>query len=471
MFATWVNQPAMRGGTPAVTNNYTFSQVGSGWTFSYNDTSDATKRFLAATNSGHPLSTSIWVGWITGSAATVTLNRANGASGSGYVQVSVDGGDWTSPASPGATGGVFQLFTGLSDSRHLVCIRIGSSFGSGTANWMLKSGTVMTATGSSPAITPFGGWRQPYDGSIDTFGGSQPITTGSANYTPANVPLGGSTTYGPTPAAIRVKADYSTMVVASMSRYVFVSIDGAAPTIYDRGTNTFSTFGATVIEGLSGTHTYTVWTGSTAANGDGIWLSVGGLFQSVGVQQATSNGRLFQIGDSITYGQNASSTGHTDTFLAALSLGRVAGNLGVSGQTIAGVQGRIDTDLAAIQNVTSADAFIIAIGVNDGVTTVWDTTRQANYKYIIDACLAKGFGRVLCRAILPESDGTRATNPNNSLASLISTNYAGDPRVQFIDTATWPPVSSVGGGLLHPDDNGYRTLATYAAPAYAAAGA
>ena len=84
---------------------------------------------------------------------------------------------------------------------------------------------------------------------------------------------------------------------------------------------------------------------------------------------------------------------------------------------------------------------------------------------MIDSLLAKGYGKVFCRGILPPHDSNAnaiAQAANVTLKSLVDARA--NPNVIWIDTSTWTGYTSTDG--VHPDAAGYLTLATHAYAAY-----
>jgi lysophospholipase L1-like esterase len=115
--------------------------------------------------------------------------------------------------------------------------------------------------------------------------------------------------------------------------------------------------------------------------------------------------------------------------------------------------------------VSAADVAILSIGGNSAAGGI-DATKKADYLACINKLKAKGYGKILCRGILPTPDGsdTRAIY-NVELESVVTT--LTDPNVIWIDTSTWIGYDTQDN--THPTIAGYRTLAGYAQPAYSAA--
>jgi lysophospholipase L1-like esterase len=174
-----------------------------------------------------------------------------------------------------------------------------------------------------------------------------------------------------------------------------------------------------------------------------------------------------QFGDSITAGDSGSgmgtqtnTTGDVDTLGVAANLGFAGATYGISGLTIEGLETALPTILAALPAASSADMAVLAIGRND-VGTGFDAPRQTYFNNIVDALLAKGYGRVICRAVLP--DASSWDSFNTTMQSLVTARA--NPKVVYVPTSTWTGVTT--SDSVHPDQAGYLTLRGYAITAYA----
>lgn len=436
------------GGTPPVTPttlNATFDDAGANWTFLRDDTTDATKLHVAATRPT-TRQASYWAGVITGTEAGLPgLNNSSIGQYAGMAEVSVDGGAF---AAVNATGGEYPLFSGLEQGPHNVALRIGSIFGT-AATYVPKTGTMLRVVGAPPSVLVMDGWVQPGDGNADTISSTAVVAHGIVNYLPANVPDSDPNSKANV-SAVALRGTFSALTLVNLgnadasSLYVYVSVDGAAPTRYT---------GLTVLTGLSGEHTYYCWTGAESP-----LFSVGyvGTLSDIAAKK-----RLDQYGDSITEGIAATSAGEVEMFAVGAALGRMGGNFGISGWTIAELAASIATPLSH-KTVNSNDVAVLAIGRND-TGGAFDATKISNYQSIVTALLTAGYGRVICRGILPETSSTWPTE-NGSIASIV-TGFA-DARVVFCDTSSWSGIARSDG--THPTDAGYVTMRGYATPAYAA---
>ena len=260
----------------------------------------------------------------------------------------------------------------------------------------------------------------------------------------------GGSTFGSNCPSIRISTNSTELVILTHSAAVYVSVDGAAPTKYTQTAGI-----AVVITGLSGTHTYNIWCSDVFRLYVGI---LSGSFSNV-----TDKKRLDQFGDSITQGGSGgfSTQGDVETFAAASALGYVGGTYGVGGNTIAALNTRLDTVLAA-KTVTGSDVAIIAVGRNDGATA--SGTRQSGYVSIINKLIAKGYGKILCRSVLRDGDGDSYPLINADIAAAVTT--VADAKAVYVDIEGWSPVATHDD--VHPIEAGYITMRGYAIADYPA---
>jgi lysophospholipase L1-like esterase len=430
---------ASKGASPALpeatTSTYTFAQVGSGWAGLRDETRTAGRMYLAALQT-------IWAGMITGTEAV--LLATGGAQATGSFQVSIDGGAWTdcvyTPTSQ------YTLFTGLPHAARFVAVRASSA--QGTFAYAPTTGNMLRVTGQPPSVTPYANWSQPGDGLMPS---SQAMIASSAGYTPTMSP-DGNDVVKQNIGSIALRGTFTELVVLALSRYAFVSVDGAMPTRYDLTDNLGR---PKRITGLSGLHTYYVWSGpvnGVTSNQVSSRIMAAGL----GAKETFSIGRHMQLGDSITRGETASSRGDTDTFLTAAARGKIGQNFGVGGDTATMVDTRLTTILAELPALTAADEAVIAVGRNGsgGLTPVTS---------MINKLLTAGCTKIIVRGVLAESGLDPATS-NAELQTIVAS-FA-DARVKFCDVSTWTGVEKSDG--VHPTDAGYITMRGYTVPAYQA---
>jgi GDSL-like Lipase/Acylhydrolase family len=380
-----------------------------------------------------------------GTAATLDL-RNDAASYPNAVRVSVDGGALNIAPN---VGSVYTLFTGLSDTWHRVTIQTGTAWGVNNLH-LLPSGTALSVTGVDAAWVAPSYWLHPGDS------GSLFHTTGAlganvTDYLPANV-LVPAVTNTSNVGTVRFRAAATKLFIYSNTNCLFYSRNGGAPVRVPVTANT-----GTVIEGFDGTEaTYSVW-------------SNGGRFVSVGTDaplvDVGAKKRMDQFGDSITAADSVAGTadqnrGDSDVLGVAAALGFAGATYGISGQTIAALKTNIVTQLAALPAAGPLDVAVLAIGRNNLVGDM-DATEQADYSAIIDSLLAKGYGRVLCRGVLPDSQVWTAFNA--TMSSVVAAKA--DARAVYINTNSWTGIANGDG--THPTIAGYATIRVYAIAAYA----
>lgn len=427
------------GGGPPVTITATGAEFIAAQAASYRDA--GSKLYLLSTGGGN---VSSFVALIKGSSATLDL-RNDASYYPGAARVSVDGGAFSDAS---VVGSVYTLFDGLTDAWHTVTIETGSIWGVSNIH-LLPAVVALSVTGVDAAWVAPNYWLHAGEsnGLIHTTGA---VAANVADYVPPNVlvaPVTNTSNVG----TIRFRSAATKLFIFASSSHVFYSRNGGAPI-------RISTSGrGAVVEGFDGTAaTYNVW-------------SAGGRYLSVGADAALvdvgAKRRMDQFGDSITAGDSVAgsadqTTGDVDTLGVAAALGFAGATYGISGQTIATLATNITPTLAALPAAGASDVAILAIGRND-LAGDMDSTEQTNYNAIVDALLTQGYGRVICRGVLPESGGP-FTAFNTTMESIVTARA--DPKVVYINTNAWSGIATGDG--VHPTIAGYGTIRGYAIPAY-----
>lgn len=429
------------------TANFDYAAVSPGWALGVDDSTTAGRRFVHAVGDNSESTGSSWSGIIKGSDADLTFQSIYGT-GPGLIYHSVDSGPFVETP---YVGGVFKLMVGLPDVEHYVQFRVGAAYGD--AGYMSGTGTVLAVTGRGPSVTPFASWQQTGDAKATNVQ-NWSLENETANYVPTKRPKRDQNVYANV-SAITVRGDYTKISAYTYGRFVYLSKNGAAATVIDRGADNKNWMAASLFTGLTGTATYRVWGSSR-----GSATALGGILTAQAAL-TTEARRMDQWGDSITHAMaGTGSAGAGDVFIAAAALGYNAGNFGIDGQTLAQLGARITAGLAG-KTVGANDVAIIAIGRNDGA---YGATEVAQYEACIDQLLAAGYRRVLCRGVLPEGSNTYSAI-NGPIQTLV-TNRA-NPKVKFINTSTWANIETADG--VHPNVAGYVRIAGYAVPAYTTA--
>lgn len=397
----------------------------------------------------------LWCGFIAGTGAVFT-SFADFGGNNDSVEASIDGGAWFKPA---RSGDQFTLFSGLAQQTRFIQIRYGIEWSS--ANYILASGNVLAVTGQPPSMQTVSGWIQA--GANSPFGFYNSATVdNAATYSPKLQAVKG-TANGSNIGSIMIRGAFTEIVAMTTGnpRRVGVSKNGGPAAFYTFADEAVPNVAAIRIPCSGDLATYNVWDSGTGRTGGGHFAVSG----NAAYQAVASVKRMDQFGDSITYGSGpGASQADTETMAVAAALGFAGSTVGVSGHTIAQCKTLLDTTLP-LKTVTSADVAILAIGRNNTSGGI-DSTEQADYLSCINKLLTKGYGKVLCRAILPDPNGAELwTAQNAALQAVVTT--LGDPRVIWVPTSTWLGYGSSDG--LHPTAAGYVTLRGYAIPAYTSA--
>lgn len=429
------------------TINLTSAQYSIGLAGSISTTKNAARIYGRA-------SLSIWSGIITGTEAKITASSGAGSLPE-LIAVAIDGGPFVNAPN---TGSLYTLFTGLPHASRFVEIRYGAAFGD--APYILSSGNVLQVTGQPPSIAPVTNWANIGADSSTSFSNAS-LAANLPTYTP-QLSAGKGNTYGSAIANIKIKGAFNSLSVLINGglRKVGVSKNGHAPTFYQVDEESNNPVRVMRIPCDGSLSTYYVWDDGNWRNGGGHFAVAGDATrQDVGLQR-----RMDQYGDSITFGTGPGATpADVETMPVAASLGMVGSTNGIGGYTIAQCISLLDTVLPT-KTVTSSDVAILAIGRNNVPTlTAQD---EIDYATCINKLLAKGYGKVICRGILPMPNGvTTFPSANASLQAVVAAQA--NPNVIWVPTDTWTGYGSQDG--THPTATGYLTLAGFAAPAYTTA--
>ena len=396
---------------------------------------------------------SIWAGVITGTEAKITANSDAGTLDQ-LISVAIDGGEFSHAAH---VGSLYTLFTGQPQASRFVEIRYGSAFGNGP--YILSTGNVLQVTGQPPSVAPITDWTQLGVDSSTSFSNS-PLVANVATYTPQI--SAGKGTYGSAIANIKLRGAFNNLYVAINGdlRKVGVSKDGQAPTFYSVATESNKPLRVMKIPCDGTLATYYVWDDGNGRSGGGHFSVAGDATrQDVGLQR-----RMDQYGDSITYGTGPGATpADVDTMPAAAALGFVGSTYGIGGYTIAQCIGLLDTILP-VKTVTANDVAILTIGRNNIPTIT--TQDELDYATCIDKLLAKGYGKVICRGVLPLPNGTDGFLTENAALQAVMVAKA-NPKLVWVPTDTWIGWGSTDS--VHPTAAGYVTIKNFAIPAYTTA--
>lgn len=432
------------------TVQFTAAQVAQGVMGAIDTARNAERIYGAGGSSG----STGWVGIITGTEAKLTAS-SNAGNIASLIQVSVDGGAFTDAPN---NGSVWTLFTGLPHGPHTVVWRFGAAFGD--APYIPASGNVLQVTGQPPSVyaskevikhgiaTTVAVW----DAELSAPPGSYISSIISGTSGNSNV------------ASARIRGAIDKLYIGGNFEYVYVSKDGAAPSRYYIPSESNTPFRGLVVSGLGGSvSTYNVW---AQCFNQYSRLHIG---SDVALVDIGAKRRLDQYGDSITWGDGASSSGEVEIMRVAAAMGFTGSTCGISGYQIADLDALLTTVLPR-RTITSSDVAVIAIGRNNvsSNTDPLDSTEISGYQSIINKLLSAGYGTVLCRGIMPSGDRTLNWAAGNASIQSIVTGAA-NPNVKFVNMSGCPAYTSGGNDNTHPDDAGYAAIAPYVEASYRAA--
>lgn len=429
------------------TANFTAAQFSPGIAGSTSTTRNAARIYLRGERS-------VWAGFISGTDATLKITSDFNAL-DGMVGVSIDGGAFSDCPH---TGDIYTLFSGLPHGSKFVQIRF--NFDWADVTYLAATGDVLFVTGQPPQLTSVANWLQNGVNSATGFyNGAQ--TANLDTFTPQMQAVKGST-YGSSIGSFTLKGAFTELYAMVMGNPARVGVckNGGAPTFHsvaDEGSSRAKVIRIPCDGSLA---TYSVWD-SGGGRSDGNHFAVAG---NAALQTIPAGKRMDQYGDSITFGSGpGAKQSDVETMRVAAALGFTGSTHGIGGHTIAMAKTLLD-DVLPRKTVTSADVAIIALGENNMPTI--DAAEKADYSILIDKLLAKGYGKVLCRGILPKPDGTDPKTAANAELQSVVTAKA-NPNVIWVPTSTWIGYGTDDG--LHPNASGYGILAGYAVPAYSSA--
>jgi hypothetical protein len=396
----------------------------------------------------------VWAGIITGTEASFAI----GAGGDYPLSVIVDG---SFSATPIISSGRITLFTGLSDTAHLVSLHVQGAYSS-KYNWMDKTDTAqLRVDGASPAYTavpvnfptnpganllnsqPTSAFTGDDAGVISTWNG-----VGTDGYAKGSTNAKGQ---------IIFRAQCSDIYIYASSEDFYYSVDRGTP--ISVSLTDFNTSQGRLLPfatGLDDTavHEYRIWpdlpSGSTAyihgvaAFDDGV---------PVALSSISPKTFIIQFGNSITDAEGAT-TGAVDCWLYGNENDYLIAQAGVTGDTSSDVGGRIPGYMAELP---TPDWALLATGRNDDLDV--QATFEAGYETLCDAVELAGMVAI-CRGQLP---GTASTGAIANAEAWIQNVIAAYSGFIFLDTSEWTACATVDG--IHPTAAGYQTINSDEAPA------
>lgn len=431
---------------------------------------DATKLYMSAGESGttETIAGAIMAFYVTGTAAEIRLRNVNTGWINGVFDVSIDGANYVT-MNKAATTNWFTIFSGLTQARRLIVIRPNFSQGIG-GTMFVDSNPTLSVTGAPPSVDFFTDFRMAADGNTDT-AWSAATKTGVANYRPslllAPSQLNAGNTNGSNVPSIAYKTNATSLLIyTDKGNYIGVSVDGAEPTFYTNPSNSQLRQHVRVLTGLSGTHTYYIWSraGQSAGNGSLYVAGLGGTIATIATPR-----RLDSYGHSIVAADISPSVqAYCDAMQTAAGLGMTGSTYGIDSETIANVDARL-TALLAIKAVTADDVAILDVGRNDTGTA--SGTRQSGVVSCVTKLFNKGYGKVIVAGVLTETAPPAANTfaaINDDLVAAVATacTNLSTSNIVYCDRDAWWPINRPDG--IHPDLTGYGQMRTFGIADYAA---
>jgi lysophospholipase L1-like esterase len=251
------------------------------------------------------------------------------------------------------------------------------------------------------------------------------------------------------------------LIVVSKTQKVVVVAGTGSATVHSNTIGNGDAVNVHFIPCTAGLKRYTVSAGRSNVQFPVFSVGVVGSLGMHGIA-----GFIDQFGDSITEG-NRYAWGAVETFEVAHKLGRAGETFGVSGNNTLQLRDRLEL---FSWTRSAADVAVLAIGVNDAGPG-WTDTQTGYYTTCINTLLAHGYGRVLCRHMLPTAANYAAINAGITAAAAACS----DPsKVRVISTAGWPQFSLIQVDLdesgnpdgLHLSEPEYVAAVPYCVSAY-----
>ncbi len=451
------------------TLNFTYAEVRNGWTLLSDAAISPDKHFVATSATQSFAAT--WAGVIDGKSAYVKMaDDYAGTPAADALRISVDGAPYHLSGAPNGDG-EYTLFENLANGPHFVTFQADTGNISREWLWMPKTGNVMRVVGNTPAVMPAGEWTMIGDASTKTVKPnglipSQAGNTYGADRLPAFVAaqdIGAFNGAGRTgvQGLIALRTQATELWVVTQARFIYL-YDGETLTEYD--TTADLTIGANAIRvkritGLAGLKTYYVWMGVRQTVPVGAWLAVGvPSGQQIGQLSGVNKAHLY--GDSITEGisggasesfvNTEQTSGHVELLRSFAKKNYAVGNFAVAGQDGAGLDAALPNYLARL-TVTASDVAFVAIGHNGAI-------QASEITAIAAKLLAKGYGKVLFRGVLPYT-GNGQLPKNVIISGAVAA--LNNPAVRYIDPNAWGALvtnTALKWDGVHPNPAGYEYL-------------
>ena len=398
------------------------------------------------------------------------------------IQISIDGGAWTTIAATTNTWASQTLFTGLSDTAHAVGIRAV-----GAPSWWVDRDALFSVTGGSPGVSFPTGFGTQYPLSDTTFAANSQQEGGwiAGNLGFYTTPQSKSTPYADTSVTFTAQCASIKVWMLLDGTKIDVQRDGV-----DIGTitvpNSAPQMGwVTVATGLDATmpHRYTLTVCFVPSN-TLVYavMPVGGVglvMKSYSVRSA-----LVVTGDSIVRAEVGTGSNAMQGFAHLLGTTRnmAVDNKGVASSTVhqfgsgiapvttqAGEAAGRMTELTGIS--PAPQTVVLLYGTNDmaqGGGAETTAAFQTSYQAMLTT-LASGLptSKLLCLGILPRKDFNAAARASWSTAIQAAITALANSRITFVGMEGVVDDSAGSADLfdnVHPNAGGYTKIANYLLP-------
>lgn len=396
----------------------------------------------------------------------------------------LDGVLQSDPTLSGTSNGTATLFSGLTDTVHLVSLSLKTA-NQGTGNWFPTGTNALSVTGAVPAIAadtaygPFLVARAGYKVASTWFDDATAVSSENPEFSVnqfQSVPPLTNSPVADLVVRVRGRADSVWGLVNTNNSAKFISLekDGVFVSSQSVTKNGFgwAQFGPGLDDGSE--HDWAIVAGSTSFTQVDV-IMLGGTVGAISTTIPTRRSVIVAIGDSITasvdgglpnqgFGTGTSTGGDgalAYPYLLAKLLGKDAIAIGRSGTVcLVGAQ-QVANDL---QQVTRSGANITHLVVHYGRNDTVLATVTANYTILLQQALAvPSFTGKIVAVTVPEIygfSGTGNTQVNPGIRAAVAA--VPSSRIVLVEGAAWTGITANDG--THYDTAGH---ALYAANLYA----
>ncbi len=408
-------------------------------------------------------------GYVTGT--ELIFNMSSG--GANPLRVSVDGGAYSTPT---LSAGSMTVFTGLSDTAHLVDTQFVTGYG---GTYFTASGAA-SVTGAAPAISAdpdYGPFRVARAGKdvvssvLWNAGQSYAYSPfiGYNGYFPADSDPAISTAwFGGVGARVRGRADRVYVYTSTNSRWYGLEKDGVrVASVFTSGLTGGRYEWYPVGTGLDdgSEHEWTVVCGANGSSGlqdiDAVML--GGASASISATPPTPRPYIMCMGDSITAsvdGGGSGSTGGDGTlswgYKLARLLGRDAVIAGRAGSLITTGKQQVANDLVAAMSAGAYPTHLAVLYGRNNTGSSYETC-LADYTALLQNALAvpQFYGKIVAIKVPAVSNWTNNATVNLAIGDAVAA--VNSSRVSVVDGSGWTDITANDG--THWTDAGHTLAA------------